>query len=173
VDELCREILTRLRTQLQGRSFSDLIHNYAIDFAAYVGFTGQTNVANEAFAFASGRAGKRWKLDGSLPRGTHVLAKVAQPGKKTHYTRKECRDVLGMGYLVVYESPVKHNAFAVEAELQRALQHIPLGRRLWRQVGMGQNKPDTLPGDVLYKVFFTYSFKVQAAIKSKTCIVRR
>ena len=78
-----------------------------------------------------------------------------------------------MDYLVVYQSSVKINAFAVEAALQRALHHIPLGRRLWRQVGMGQNKPDTLPGDVLYKVFFTYSFKVQAAIKSKTCIVRR
>jgi hypothetical protein len=30
----------------------------------------------------------------------------------------------------VYKSSVKINAFAVEGALQRALQHIPLGRRV-------------------------------------------
>jgi hypothetical protein len=65
-----------------------------------------------------------------------------------------------MDYLVVYQSSVKINAFAVEAALQRALHHIPLGRRLWRCVAMAQEEPDTLPGAALYKVFVTYSFVV-------------
>jgi hypothetical protein len=65
-----------------------------------------------------------------------------------------------MKFVVVYESEVKLNAFAVEEALQRALQHIPLGRRLWRHVAMGQKEPATEP------------FVVQAAIKANKCRVQ-
>jgi hypothetical protein len=168
LDKLCHDILNEDRTKLHDRSFSDLIHDNTIDFAGYVGYTELKDVAKEAFAFASNRGGNRpLKQDGTQPRSTHVLAKVAQPGEKTHYTAKECREVLGMDYLVVYESSVKLNAFAVEAALQRALQHIPLGRRLWRCVAMGQKKQDTLPGAALYKVFFTYSFKCRPPSRTR------
>ena len=60
----------------------------------------------------------------------------------------------------------------MEDALQRALQHITLGRRLWRFPAMGQKEQATLPNDVnVYKVFITYSFEVQAAIKANKCIV--
>jgi len=55
----------------------------------------------------------------------------------------------------------------VEEEMQRALMHILLGRRLWRWVAMGQKEPDMEPDDVnLYKMFITYSFEVQPVKKA-------
>ena len=60
----------------------------------------------------------------------------------------------------------------MEDALQRALQHITLGRRLWRFPAMGQKEQATLPNDVnVYKVFITYSFEVQAVINANKCIV--
>ena len=91
---------------------------------------------------------------------------------KCFFTEVEAKKELGMEFVVVYDSDVKLNAFAVEEALQRALQHIPLGRRLWRHAAMGQKKQATLPNDVnVYKVFITYSFEVQAVINANKCIV--
>jgi len=105
-------------------------------------------------------------------RNRHVLAKGAESTSvKCFFTEVEAKKELGMEFVVVYDSDVKLNAFAVEEALQRALQHIPLGRRLWRHAAMGQKEPATLPDDNVYKVFITYSFVVQAAIKDNTCIV--
>jgi hypothetical protein len=64
------------------------------------------------------------------PRNRHVLARVAQNSERKHFKDKEAETVLGMKFVVVYKSSVKINAFAVEGALQRALQHIPLGRRV-------------------------------------------
>ena len=74
--------------------------------------------------------------------------------------------------MVVYQSNIKINAFAVEDALQNMLQHIDLGRRLWRFPAMGQKEPTTLPNDNVYKVCITHSFDVQAAIKANKCIVQ-
>ena len=60
----------------------------------------------------------------------------------------------------------------MEAALQNALKDIDLGRRLWRWEAMGQPEPDTMPDKLLYKVFITFSFVVQAAIKAQKCIVQ-
>jgi len=113
------------------------------------------------------------RVDGVQPRNRHVLARgAASTSERNHFTDDEAKKELGMKYLVVYESNVRLNAFAVEDALQTALQRIPLGRRLWRWVAMGQKEPATLPNEVnLYKVFITYSFEVQAAIEAKKGIV--
>jgi hypothetical protein len=170
LDALCHDLLHVPRYEFDDRSFSDIIHDNTTDFAGYVGLTGQQDVAKEAYEFMGNRgAHLPPNKDGTQPRNCHVLARKAPNSEKKHFTDKECEKELGMKS---DKSTVKLNAFAVEGALQRALQHIPLGRRLWRWVAMGQKKQATLPAANVYKVFITYSFVVQAAIMNNTCIVR-
>jgi hypothetical protein len=168
-----QRILNKPRPEFGNRSFSVLMHDEAIDFAGYIGETELLDVAREASKFMGTRgAHLPPNKHGEQPRNRHVLARVAPNSEKKHFTDKEAKTELDMKFVVVYESDVKLNAFAVEGALQRALQHIPLGRRLWRWVAMGQKKQATLPAANVYKVFITYSFVVQAAIMNNTCIVR-
>jgi len=112
--------------------------------------------------------------DGTQLRNRHALARgpASTTSEKKHFTDKEAKTELGMEYVVVYESKIKINAFAVGDALQNMLQQIDLGRRLWRFPAMGQKEPATLPNVNVYKVFITYSFDVQAAIEANKCIVQ-
>ena len=157
IDEMTSDILNQLHAELGGLSIRDIALNPKCSL--YFGFTSVKAVA-EAYMFM-GRtrcAVRRWR---------------AKPGTtRMHYTPLDCREELGMKYLVVYDTDIKSNAFEVESALQQALHHLPLGRRLWRIVGMGQPNPNTFPDDARHKVFVTYSFKVQAGIENKTIIVQ-
>jgi len=170
----CQRILLQRLTEFDNRSVWYLMHNETIDFASYFGFTALQDPAKEATKFL-GRRGAHIpvRVDGVQPLNRHVLARgAASTSERNHFTDDEAKKGLGMKYVVVYESNVKINAFAVEDALQTALQRFPLGRRLWRWVAMGQKEPATLPNEVnLYKVFITYSFEVQAAIEAKKGIV--
>ena len=73
---------------------------------------------------------------------------------------KALRDELGLQAILVYESPLMENAIKVEELLQRRFQHLDLGVRMWRYPAQGP-KMSTVPGH--YKVFITFSFKLQEA----------
>ena len=170
-----QRILNQRLPEFDYRSLWDLMHNETIDSVSYVGFTALLDVAHEAFKFM-GTHGAHIPLlkDGTQQRNRHVLARGAAntTSEAKHFTDKEAKKELGLKYLVVYQSNIKINAFAVEDGLQTMLQHITLGRRLWRWVAMGQKEAATLPNEVnLYKVFITYSFDVQAAMEANKCIV--
>jgi len=171
-----QRILDDPLSEFNNRSLYDLMHDKATDFVSYVGFTALLDVALEAFKFLSTRGASLPRLkNGTQPRNRHVLARGAAnttTSGATHFTDKEAQTELGLKYVVVCRSNIKCNAFAVEEALQRALLHITMGRRLWRWVAMGQKEAHTLPNDVnVYKVFFTFSFDVQAAMKANKCIV--
>jgi len=62
----------------------------------------------------------------------------------------------------------------VEDELQSQLNHLPLGRKLWREIAKGQKHAGRLPkDDVAYKVFCTFSFSITDAIKAGTCRLQK
>jgi hypothetical protein len=84
VDELCDELLSVLRPEFDDRSLYDITSDLETDFTFYFGFTEQLDVGKEAFEFAGNRGNRPPKQDGTQPRSTHVLARVAQPGEKTH-----------------------------------------------------------------------------------------
>jgi hypothetical protein len=169
VEAVCQRLLQQRLPELQDRTILALMLDQHTDFAAYVGFTELTEVKREAYAFLSTRSSRR----GSSLRDRYVLARGPEdPSIKRHFTALQAQKELGMQFKVVYQSAVKINALAVEAALQNAMMNIPLGRRLWRWEAMGQTKPDELPDVRLYKVFITFSFEVQAAIKAQKCIVQ-
>jgi hypothetical protein len=89
--------------------------------------------------------------------------------KKQHFTATQCIEELGMKCVQcvqVFFSELCFNACAMEDALQTSLQCYRLGTRLWREVAKDQKDRDKPPEeDVAYKVFITYSFDVQAAIK--------
>ncbi len=64
-------------------------------------------------------------------------------GKFQNITMKEAQG-LGFKYLSenLYSSRLKWNTALVEEGLQKALQHHPLGIRLWRYPGMGPKVED-------------------------------
>jgi hypothetical protein len=157
IDELTSDILNKLRDELGGLSIRGIALNHDCSF--YFGYTSVKAVV-EAYMFM-GRSRpvvRRW----SAKTGT----------TRMHFTPKDCREELGMKHVVVYESDIKFNAYEVESALQQALHNLPLGRRLWRIVGMGHKEPNTFPDDTRHKVFVTYTFKVQPGIKDNTIILQ-
>ena len=68
---------------------------------------------------------------------------------------------------MVYVSELRMNSYNVEDALQSKLNTLRLGhKKLWRQIAKGQKEAHQEPaGDVAYKVFMTYSFKIQALLE--------
>jgi hypothetical protein len=159
IDELISDILKKPRAELRNHSILDIALNP--DCAVYFGYTGQNETGDEAYMFMA------------RPRCVVRRRRAKTGTARKHFTRTDCHQELDMGHVVVYDSDIKFNAFTVDSALQQALHHLPLGRRLWRIVGMGQKEPNTFPGDATHKVFVTYSFKVQAGIKDQTIILQK
>ena len=60
--------------------------------------------------------------------------------------------------ILLYASKVYINASQIEDRLQRKLNHLPLGHRLWRHVAKGgYSDIQKYEGDNLFKVFLTYA----------------
>ena len=66
---------------------------------------------------------------------------------------------LGFEYFEIYASSLKINARYVECALQKRLQHLPLGMRLWRHPDKGAKFDKAVDGKV-HKVFITISWRV-------------
>ena len=58
----------------------------------------------------------------------------------------------------MYSSPVYYNASQMEERLQRKLNHLPIGIRLWRHVAKGgYSDQQKYHQENLFKVFLTYA----------------
>ena len=148
------------------------MNDYQEDFSFYFGFTKQ-EIEKEAYAFLGRRgANKKRKRDGTFPLNRPVLLRgdLTLPEERCHFTAKEAREELGMKCEMVYVSELCINSYNVEDALQRELNGLPLGQKLWREIAKGQKEAHREPADdVAYKVFVTYSFDIQTAITKGVC----
>ena len=158
------------RFEFDQKSIMDLVNSNE-PFSFYFGETKQ-RVTDEDLQWLGRRsANLPRKKDGKIPRNRPVLlrADTKLPEEKQHFTPVEARKELDFDSILLFCSALCLNAYEVEDALQSKLNHLPLGRKLWRE-----KEADKSPKDgVAYKVFCTFSFGITAAIKEGKCRLQK
>jgi hypothetical protein len=75
-------------------------------------------------------------------------------------TMKEAIDECGFASTSLWTGVFKKDATAIEEDLQRHCQHLPLGVRLWRCVAKGAKSSDDDVTPRVYQVFLTFAYDV-------------
>ena len=158
--------------ELGGKSFAECL--YLPDFSFYVGGTFRT-LKEEDLRWLTMRGGAKFDDDGEIIAGTDKLKNrpVLVRDNDKNVTMKEARDEFGFRSIVVYENQLHCNASRIEDKLHGRYQALPLGcPRLWRCRGKGPkyNKDEVKQ---VHKVFITYSFKVQKAVKEEKLKIQK
>ena len=87
-------------------------------------------------------------------------------------TRKFLTNRLGFKCITLYTNVLQVNATLVERILHERMQHLPLGVRLQRDLGCGDNGGGQTDFKTeVHHVFLTYSTKVLGAIESGDVVV--
>ena len=133
--------------------------------AIYLGYTGRA-IPDEALRWLTMRGASQQDENGNF----------VDPGKRNRpvllwadgstISMGEAMSQLGFEYFEIYASSLKINARSVECALQKRLQHLPLGMRLWRHPDMGP-KFDTAPDDKVHKVFIAISWNVAKMLAAR------
>ena len=169
------------RKEFHGHSLDWLLTH---DGAAYVGQTELANPKDEAFKFNSERGADEQGIgtgatripghqrpvltladDTSSPAGTAGTSRVLT------LVEAERR---GMRYLVAYSSEWLSNVAAVEKALHTRYHGLPLGTRLWREIGRGdQGYGQEGVGSAVYKLYFTYVLDMPKFLASGVVVNER
>ena len=119
------------------------------------------------------RGAAKFDDNGEIIEGTEKLKNrpVLLRGNGDGVTMKQARDEFGFRSIVVFQNRLHLNASRIEDKLQGRYQALPLGcPRLWRCRGKGAKYSEE--EDQVHKVFITYSFKVQKAVKVGKLIIK-
>ena len=162
--------MSKERPELGGKSFAECVNHP--DFCFYIGGTFRT-LTMEDLRWLTARGAAKFDGDGEIIPGTEKLKNrpVLLRGNGEHVTMKEARAEFGFRSIVVYENRLHLNASRIEDKLQGRYQALPLGcPRLWRFRGKGAKYSEE---ERVHKVFITYSFKVQKAVKEGKLIIQK
>mgnify|MGYP000173662483 CR=1 FL=1 len=165
------DIMSKERPELRGKSFAECVINP--DFCFYIGGTFRA-LKEEDLRWITARGAAKFGDDGEIIEGTEKLKNrpVLVRDNDKNVTMKEARDEFGFRSIVVYENQLHCNASRIEDKLQGRYQALPLGcPRLWRCRGKGAKYSEE--EDQVHKVFITYSFKVQKAVKEGKLIIQK